>query len=483
MNFKAFGGTRLLSDTLVYGISNIFQKSFSFLIVFFISKNLTVENYGIIDFMLTLISLSSIIIIFGQDYAVARFFNQEIKKEKKKIVISQSLTIHLIQIIFFLPIILIVIFFLKKIYLIPNSDINIIIFTVLTIFSLVIINYCQVILRYSFKRSKFIIISFIQSFSFFLSIIYLINYSNLYIQKILLFYFIINVIILLISIYSIKSWLIAPKKNWINYHLIKYGFSFGVISLFTSLSMIYERFFVMEFVNTYYLGIYSLALKVGIIAQIIMQSILFGWEPYFLSNLRNKNLAINLNLMIKISVFISLVLAFFLGSIGEYIILFLGNENYLEAKYYIVPIIIGVIFQELYRIPGSGIQESKKVYWFTVVQFFCFAFLILALFFLKDFINLKIIVSLICLNYFIRFISLSFISNYVSKIKLDLTKLTFILAIYATLILIIYYFDIFSLNQFMKFMILLLSSGCILYFFLNLNEIKIIKKVLINFYR
>ena len=483
MNFRAFGGTRLLSDSLIYGISNVFQKSFSFLIVFFISKNLTVENYGIIDFMLTLISLSSIIIIFGQDYAVARFFNQEIKKEKKKIVISQSLTIHLIQIIFFLPIILIVIFFLKKIYLIPNSDINIIIFTVLTIFSLVIINFCQVILRYSFKRSKFIIISFIQSFSFFLSIIYLINYSNLYIQKILLFYFIINVIILLISIYSIKSWLIAPKKNWINYHLIKYGFSFGVISLFTSLSMVYERFFVMEFVNTYYLGIYSLALKVGIIAQIIMQSILFGWEPYFLSNLRNKNLAINLNLMIKITVFTSLVLAFFLGSIGEYIILFLSNENYLEAKYYIVPIIIGVIFQELYRIPSSGILESKKVYWFTVVQFFCFAFLILALFFLKDFINLKIIVTLICLNYFIRFISLSFISNYVSKIKLDLTKLTFILAIYATLILIIYYFDIFSLNQFIKFMILLLSSGCILYFFLNLNEIKIIKKVLINFYR
>ena len=216
MNFRAFGGTRLLSDSLIYGISNIFQKSFSFLIVFFISKNLTVENYGIIDFILTLISLSSIIIIFGQDYAVARFFNQEIKKEKKKIVISQSLTIHLIQIIFFLPIILILIFFLKKIYLIPNSDINIIIFTVLTIFSLVIINFCQIILRYSFKRSKFIIISFIQSFSFFLSIIYLINYSNLYIQKILLFYFIINAIILLISIYSIKSWLVAPKKNWIN---------------------------------------------------------------------------------------------------------------------------------------------------------------------------------------------------------------------------------------------------------------------------
>ena len=91
MNFRAFGGTRLLSDSLIYGISNVFQKSFSFLIVFFISKNLTVENYGIIDFMLTLISLSSIIIIFGQDYAVTILFNQEIKKKKKKLLFLNHL--------------------------------------------------------------------------------------------------------------------------------------------------------------------------------------------------------------------------------------------------------------------------------------------------------------------------------------------------------------------------------------------------------
>ena len=111
MNLTAFGGTRLLSDSLLYGISNIFQKSFSFLIVFLLSKNLSVESYGIIDFILTIISLTSIIVIFGQDYAVARFFNNENLKNKKKLLISQSLIIHLLQIIFFLPLIYLAIFF------------------------------------------------------------------------------------------------------------------------------------------------------------------------------------------------------------------------------------------------------------------------------------------------------------------------------------------------------------------------------------
>ena len=74
MNFTAFGGTRLLTDSLFYGISNIFQKSFSFLIVFFLSKNLTVENYGIIDFVLTLISLFSVIVIFWSRLCCCKIF-------------------------------------------------------------------------------------------------------------------------------------------------------------------------------------------------------------------------------------------------------------------------------------------------------------------------------------------------------------------------------------------------------------------------
>ena len=118
-------------------------------------------------------------------------------------------------------------------------------------------------------------------------------------------------------------------------------------------------------------------------AQIIMHSILIGWEPYFLSNLKNKNLAINLNLMFKITSFIGFVLVFFFNLIGEYIILFLGNENYIEAKFFILPIVASIVFQELYRIPSSGILETKKVYWFTIVQFICLIFLLLAVFFLK----------------------------------------------------------------------------------------------------
>ena len=143
MNLNAFGGTRLLSDTFLYGIANIFQKSFSFLIVFFLSKNLTVENYGIVDFILSLVALSSIIVIFGQDYAIARYFNQEEDNNKKKIIISQSLIIHLLQIILFLPIILLIVFYLKKNFFLKEYDLSLIIFFILTVISLVIINFCQ----------------------------------------------------------------------------------------------------------------------------------------------------------------------------------------------------------------------------------------------------------------------------------------------------------------------------------------------------
>ena len=152
-------------------------------------------------------------------------------------------------------------------------------------------------------------------------------------------------------------------------------------------------------------------------------------------------------------------------------------------KYYILPIVIGIVFQELYRIPSSGILESKKVYWFTIVQLFCFIILISALFFLKDFINLKLIVLIICLIYFFRFISLSFISNYVSNIKLNLVELSLILLIYFLLSLMIYYLNIFYLNELIKFLLISSLSGSILIFFINSKEFKIVQKVLINFFK
>ena len=152
-------------------------------------------------------------------------------------------------------------------------------------------------------------------------------------------------------------------------------------------------------------------------------------------------------------------------------------------QYYILPISLGVIFQELYRIPLSGIIESKKAHVFTVIQFMCFFILVLTLFMLKDLIDLKIIVLVISFVYFFRFFSLSFISNYISKLKLNILDLILILTIYIILFLVIYHFDVFNFNEFLKFTMMLILSGITLTFFINLSEIKIIKKVMINFFR
>ena len=155
-----------------------------------------------------------------------------------------------------------------------------------------------------------------------------------------------------------------------------------------------------------------------------------------------------------------------------------------SQKFPIIGLItLGVIFQELHRIPLSGIIESKKAHIFTTVQLMCFFILVLTLFLLKDLINLRIIVLVISFVYFFRFLSLSFIFNYVSKLKLNILDLILIFTIYTILFLIIYHFSVFNFNEFLKFIVMLTLSGASLTLFINLNEIKIIKKVMINFFR
>ena len=166
MNLNAFGGTRLLSDTFLYGIANIFSEIVSFNSLF-LSKNLTVENYGIVDFILSLVALSSIIVIFGQDYAIARYFNQEEDNNKKKIIISAIINNTFTSNNFIFTNHFINSFLFKEKFFLKEYDLSLIILALLSVFSLVIINFCQTVIKYSFQRTKFILISFAQGFLFF----------------------------------------------------------------------------------------------------------------------------------------------------------------------------------------------------------------------------------------------------------------------------------------------------------------------------
>ena len=99
---------RFTSDTIYYGIGNGIHKLSSLAIYYIIVRNLSVEDFGIFDFYLTIINFAIILIAFGQDSALARLLYDSNEIEYKKEIITQSLYF---QLIFLIIIILIFYFF------------------------------------------------------------------------------------------------------------------------------------------------------------------------------------------------------------------------------------------------------------------------------------------------------------------------------------------------------------------------------------
>ena len=70
-NLKIFS---LIKDSFIYGIASSFSKLLNLLSIFLLLSYFTVDDFGIIDFYLTIIFAFTTFLSFGLDSGVARFF-------------------------------------------------------------------------------------------------------------------------------------------------------------------------------------------------------------------------------------------------------------------------------------------------------------------------------------------------------------------------------------------------------------------------
>ena len=77
----------LVSDTFTYGLGSGVQKILNLILnIFYFKRTATVEQFGIFDFYLIFSNLIVMILVFGQDQAIARlFYNYRFIQSKTKV--------------------------------------------------------------------------------------------------------------------------------------------------------------------------------------------------------------------------------------------------------------------------------------------------------------------------------------------------------------------------------------------------------------
>lgn len=346
----------LVKDAFIYGGAIFINAVFMLLTIPVLTKNLSINEYGIVDLFLTFLTFLVILFVFGQDSAVARFFYEYKSRRKRKKIISESLYFQILFVVFFLPLV----YFLLLFYL--DEDITLLLLIILQIPFFMLINFSQNILKWTFQKGKFIIISVGSSFIVLLGLILGFYFFEFSIREVFYVYLVSRIIFGLLGLFFVRKWLCKIYRFTIIKELIKYAYPFGIISLITIGLPFAERVIVLDSLSTYELGLYSIALKLTFFVALPIQAFQTAWGPFVYSNFKNEQMYTLFNRVFKLYSIGLFILLLTLDFMTERFILILSSEEYIGASVIVFSLALSVVILAIGNILELGIDFSKKSY-------------------------------------------------------------------------------------------------------------------------
>lgn len=360
---------QIISDSMIYGIGLSISKGIVFFSIPIFTRIFNPTEYGIIDMLNTIAAFISLFMTMGLDSAQSYYFMEAKNTQNHNI---EDITASMFQLkgiiaVVFSIFVLLLIPILRTFFFdkpVPSSYFFLII--LMTVFNMLISQNID-IFRLTYKPWKYNLFSLIQSaFSVGLALIFILL-LKFRISGYFWGYAISSIITFLLILIPTRKY----RKNTIQTKYWKGFLLFGFPLLFGDLAyqvmMGSDKWFVMNFLSSNNLGIYSAAINLSLAVALIVISFRQAWWPHAMDLLHqdegDKKIAkigiiyLAIGLLIVISVFIISPL---------YIKLMAPKEYYGGWK--IIGIFAGThIFYGFYLFSSLGIFKANKTYMSIII--------------------------------------------------------------------------------------------------------------------
>lgn len=326
---------RVLKDSFIYLIGELFAKSLPFLMLPYLTRKLGPEGFGELSYYLTMLSLFGIFVGLSQEGAVTRYFYFYGKRALNTVVKAGYLFNITLSILLLLGC-----WWFKA---------EIMAYVVLATMFQSFINV-QLALRQCQKQPlKYIIIQIILSLTNVLFTVAALEYFS----QDLVAYRIFAIVIANLTTFVIASLVLGnlfsdnQHFTWQRLRLgLFYIFSFGFPLILHQSSFFVkgqlDRIFIYQQYSKAELGIYSAGVQIATVLPIVLMALNKAIVPYYYQGLKNKSLTVE---KIKKYTLYSLPLSILPAIIGillpeKLYLLFLG-QSYVGSKYYVVMYLLG----------------------------------------------------------------------------------------------------------------------------------------------
>jgi O-antigen/teichoic acid export membrane protein len=350
----------LLRDVMLYGGAAAISKAFALITFPLLARHFSIGDYGVLDYFLVLGNLLAILFIFGQDSAVARFFYEYEETYTREQLISQSLLFQLSVLVLLLPLLWLGTEWLTGIMIAAPDRVLLFKIVLLQLPSLLLISFSQNLLKWTFARTRFLIISLgftVVQASLLVAAILVFDVG---IAGVLVVSLMTSTVFGALGLFFIRKWLVRPKDFSRLREMLPYAISCGVIGIAGALSPTLERTLIESLLGADSLGLYAAGTKVAMLMGLLVSAFQIAWGPFSLSLYKQTDAVHTYNWVFKLVALAVCVAALTLTLLSQLLIVLLATDRYLGSVVVVFPLAMGLAIQATGWITEIGISISKR---------------------------------------------------------------------------------------------------------------------------
>jgi O-antigen/teichoic acid export membrane protein len=318
---------KFLTDSLLYLISDIVNKSAIFLLIPVYTSVFTVQEYGVLEVVMIIIAFSSLIVSFASKTAYLRLGYDYDEKERKERLFDTIIFICILAIFLFT----LLFTFQDTLVDFVGEGYSAMGYYILGYVFLLSINELSlVLLRFEKKVFKYLIFSFIKTTAELLAIIYFVVYLH---EGVLgrVEGSLVSMIFVFLILFKVLIWKnITPSLNMTYLsHYVKYSLPLVLNQMVGWILISYDKLLVGQNFSMRELGFFALGSQILIIYKYTMESSLKAFNVELFSN---PGLASDLKNILTLILSVSAIFALLFSFFANEFVLIMSNENYSEAS-------------------------------------------------------------------------------------------------------------------------------------------------------
>ncbi len=357
----------LLRDSALYGGSAAISKAFGLITFPIVSRHFSVAEYGVLDYFLTFATPLAVLLIFGQDAAVARYFYEHTDRNERRQLISQSLLFQIAGVALAAPILWLLADSMSS-ALLPSEQVmrapELLQLVVLQLPFLLLINFSQNILKWTFDRVRFLTISLGMTVFQASGLLIAVLVFDASIREVLMVCLVTSVVFGTLGLLFVRKWLGWPRGFGYLREMLPFAAPLGVICFASTCAPTLERTLTDRLLGTTDLGLYAAGTKVAMLVGLVVGAFQTAWGPFSLSIYRQPDAARTYNQVLRLFALGICVLVLGLALFGSLIILVLASDRYRGASVVVFTLAMGLAVQATSSITELGIGLSKRSHLF-----------------------------------------------------------------------------------------------------------------------